>query len=357
MDSSHLDRDPAAVGETPEPAPSLQQPIPQALGRDGTAAQAWPGPGPSAPAEWGTSEPFVDPAWGATPEWRAPSEWDTASPGRPAAAAPPPRGRSGRGGTMRVVVPAAVLSALLASGMTVALVNVTRPAAEPSAVTAASAAAVVFTGVSPQLSIEKIAATMEPSVVTIHSTGSLGNSPFGDQASGVGSGIVVSAEGLILTNDHVIADAASLVVVFSDGTHADATVVVTDSAHDLAVIRVNRTGLTPAKLGGSAAVSVGQTAIAIGSPLGTFTETVTQGIVSGLDREIDVADQASRSVRHLSGLIQTDAAINPGNSGGPLLDASGTVVGIITANATDAQGVGFAIPIAAAKDLLARASA
>jgi S1-C subfamily serine protease len=262
----------------------------------------------------------------------------------------------GRGGTMRVVVPSAVLSALLASGMTVALIGATRPAGTVPTASAATASAVVYTTAS-DVSIEKIAATVEPSVVTIHATGATGSSPFSGQTSGVGSGFVVSADGLILTNAHVVADASTLTVEFSDGRQASATVVASDTAHDLAVVRVDRTGLTPVTLGDSGALVVGQTAIAIGSPLGTFTETVTQGIISGLDRSIDVADQGTRPVRHLTGLIQTDAAINPGNSGGPLLDGSGRVVGIVSANATDAHGVGFAIPIAAARDLLARAAA
>ena len=285
-----------------------------------------------------------------------PTETDLAGP----RGTPEVRARSGRGGTLRVVVPAAVLSALLASGMTVALVNVTRPVAgisTPAPAAAPSAASVVYTGDGAQVSIEKIAAKLEPSVVTIHSTTTFGSSQFGGRSSGVGSGFVVSADGLILTNDHVVASAGSLVVELSDGTQAEATVVVTDADHDLAIIRVSLTGLTPVTLGGSGSLTVGQTAIAIGSPLGTFTETVTQGIVSGLDRSIDVGDQASQSVRHLTGLIQTDAAINPGNSGGPLLDGSGHVIGIIVASATEAQGVGFAIPIDAARDLLARAAA
>ena len=262
----------------------------------------------------------------------------------------------GRGGTMRVVVPSAVLSALLASGMTVALIGATRPAGTVPTASAATASAVVYTTAS-DVSVEKIAATLEPSVVTIHATGTTGGAPFSGQTSGVGSGFVVSADGLILTNAHVVADASTLTVEFSDGRQAPATVVASDSTHDLAVVRVDRTGLTPVTLGDSGALVVGQTAIAIGSPLGTFTETVTQGIISGLDRSIDVADQGTRSVHHLTGLIQTDAAINPGNSGGPLLDGSGRVVGIVSANATDAHGVGFAIPIAAALDLLARAAA
>ena len=111
-----------------------------------------------------------------------------------------------------------------------------------------------------------------------------------------------------------------------------------------------------AAIGDSSALQVGQTAIAIGSPLGSYTETVTRGIVSGLDREITITDQATRQQSTLRGLIQTDAAINPGNSGGPLLDAAGHVIGINTAIAVDAEGLGFAIPISAAASLISLAT-
>ena len=103
-------------------------------------------------------------------------------------------------------------------------------------------------------------------------------------------------------------------------------------------------------------IQVGQTAIAIGSPLGTYTETVTKGIVSGLGRTVTVRDEATGRPTTLDGLIQTDAAINPGNSGGPLLDAGGAVIGINTAVASSAEGLGFAIPIAEAADLVNRAT-
>ena len=101
---------------------------------------------------------------------------------------------------------------------------------------------------------------------------------------------------------------------------------------------------------------MGETAIAIGSPLGTYTETVTRGIVSGLGRDVTVADESTGRPIKLTGLIQTDAAINPGNSGGPLLDASGAVIGINTAVSSTAQGLGFAIPINDAASLIARAT-
>jgi len=104
-------------------------------------------------------------------------------------------------------------------------------------------------------------------------------------------------------------------------------------------------------------VVVGETAIAIGSPLGTFTETVTKGIVSALDRQITVRDDQTGQPVDLTGLIQTDAAINPGNSGGPLLNAAGEVIGVNTATASTAEGIGFAIPIDKAADLISQAKA
>jgi serine protease Do len=127
--------------------------------------------------------------------------------------------------------------------------------------------------------------------------------------------------------------------------------------NDLALVRIEATGLTAARIGDSGAIQVGETALAIGSPLGTYTETVTRGIVSGLGREVTVTDELTRNRITLTGLIQTDAAINPGNSGGPLLDATGAVIGINTAVATSAAGLGFAIPIGDAAALISLATA
>jgi serine protease Do len=181
-------------------------------------------------------------------------------------------------------------------------------------------------------------------------------SPFSVPTTGAGSGFIVSSDGLILTNNHVVVGSNSLTVTLDDSRELAATVVATDATHDLALVKVNATGLTPVTLGDSSAVQVGQLAIAIGSPLGTFTDSVTQGIVSGLNRDISVGDRTSQLSEDLKGLIQTDAAINPGNSGGPLLDVNGSVVGIITASASSAQDMGFAIPINQAKAMIAKAA-
>jgi S1-C subfamily serine protease len=263
-------------------------------------------------------------------------------------------------GMLRVIVPSALLSAILASGMTIAVAKLALPPSgasvpAPAAVTADAPPATLASVIDAN-AVERVALVAGPSVVTIATAGTTDRSPFSMPVSGAGSGIVVSADGLILTNEHVVAGASELLVTLADGSKVAATVVATDVEHDLAVIRAEATGLTPATLADGASVSVGQVAVAIGSPLGTYTDTVTEGIVSGLDRSIDIASDVRQRPQRLDGLIQTDAAINPGNSGGPLLDGSGRVIGIITATASGAQGVGFAIPIEVALPLIRQAS-
>jgi len=180
-------------------------------------------------------------------------------------------------------------------------------------------------------SLADIAANVTPSVVSI-STG-----------SGEGSGVVMTADGYIVTNNHVVATASgkTVTVSFSDGSKATATVVGTDERYDLAVIKANKTGLTPAKFAKSSDVRVGDTVLAIGSPLG-LEGSVTEGIISAKDRTITVQNST------MSGLLQTDAPINPGNSGGALVNTNGEVVGINSSIATDGSsegniGIGFAI--------------
>lgn len=161
---------------------------------------------------------------------------------------------------------------------------------------------------------------------------------------GIGSGVIVDRRGYILTNDHVINGAGpvkKIVVLLDTGEQLDAKLVWTDSALDLAVIKVEAQTLRAAELGDSDNVVIGELAIAIGNPLGLeFQGTVTAGYVSGLNRNLEVA----RGVV-MENLIQTDASINPGNSGGPLLNAQGQVIGINTLKARNAEGLGFAIPI------------
>jgi S1-C subfamily serine protease len=261
----------------------------------------------------------------------------------PIATPRPPRA-GGRG--LLAIVAVSLLSATLASGGTAAVL-LSSGSAAPSA-TSGPDATTVRAVTMPAGDVTAVVASATPSVVTITTTTRLGRGT----ATGVGSGIILTADGYILTNRHVVEGASDLVVTLSDGREVAAAVVRISDTTDLALIKAQATGLTPATIGDSDHLQVGQTAIAIGSPLGTYTETVTLGIVSGLDREVTVNDESTRRQVTLKGLIQTDAAINPGNSGGPLLDASGAVIGIDTAVATSSEGLGFAIPVSAASDLI-----
>jgi serine protease Do len=263
--------------------------------------------------------------------------------------APRPPRSGGRG--LAGILAVSLSSAILASAGTVALLGGGLGAA-PAATTAPNARTV--TTVESGDDITAVVAAARESVVTITADGVAMSrfSPFSVPVTGVGSGVILTSDGYILTNRHVVEDSQTLTVALVDGRELPATIVKISDSTDLALIKVEATGLHAASIGDSGALQVGQTAIAIGSPLGTYTETVTRGIVSGLDREITVTDQATRHETTLSGLIQTDAAINPGNSGGPLLDIGGNVIGINTAVATSAEGLGFAIPIGAANDLI-----
>jgi S1-C subfamily serine protease len=174
---------------------------------------------------------------------------------------------------------------------------------------------------------------------------------------GVGSGVIYDQAGWILTNRHVVqtadgAIASQLTVELKDGREFPGSVYGVDTLTDLAIVKVDQTGLPAAPTGKSADIKVGQLAIAIGSPLGTYTSTVTTGIISATGRSIDIS-----ATSHLPNLIQTDAAINPGNSGGPPLDAAGQVIGINTAVERDSTGIGFAIPIDIARPIMEQALA
>ena len=170
------------------------------------------------------------------------------------------------------------------------------------------------------------------------------------QEVGGGSGFIISPDGLVLTNKHVVADTgASYTVITNDGKKYSATVLARDPSQDFAVVKINATGLRTVSLGDSDGLELGQTAIAIGNALGQFSNTVSVGVVSGLARTVTASDQMGGEQETIQGVIQTDAAINPGNSGGPLLNLQGQVIGINTAVASDAQSIGFAIPINRAK--------
>ncbi len=250
---------------------------------------------------------------------------------------PPPLSSGGRRWPRRVAGSAAVL-VLVAGGGTAGAVAADRyligDGAGPAV--AGTAATTTTRTVTDDGNLAAIVGQVQPSVVTVlvDSAG----------ASSLGSGVVISSDGLVLTNKHVIEADGTVSVRLSDGRTVPAEVVAKDATHDLALVQAaGLAGLTPVTFGTDDSVAVGDTVLAFGAPLG-LENTVTSGIVSALDREVNTGSEK------LTGLLQTDAAINQGNSGGALVDTSGHVVGINVAIATASEqdsgsiGVGFAIP-------------
>lgn len=200
------------------------------------------------------------------------------------------------------------------------------------------------------MSVQQIASVVSPSVVAI-TTEQMSSSQtwFGGYyvQSGAGSGVIISQDGYILTCAHVVSGATSVKVQLNGSDESyDATVVGQDSTSDIAVLKIDATGLTPAVIGDSDALAVGEVAVAVGNPLGTLSNTVTDGIVSALNRQVTVQNNDMT-------LIQTDASISPGNSGGGLFNANGELIGIVNAksSSSDAEGLGFAIPINTAMEM------
>jgi len=223
-------------------------------------------------------------------------------------------------------------------------------ASQPSASVGDSSAApgkLIFSQTEVQTTITSVVEQVKPSVVTVVGVVSGGLTFFGDyQDSQVsGSGFVISADGYILTNNHVIEDASEIHVVFHDSTELPATLVSSDVFADLAVLKVEGNMPAVATLGNSDLLKPGETVIAVGSPLGDFRNSVTVGVISATGRTIDTGEGYQ-----LENLVQTDAAINSGNSGGPLVNLAGEVVGINTlvvrgsGSSAIAEGLGFAIP-------------
>ena len=198
------------------------------------------------------------------------------------------------------------------------------------------------------LSVAEIAEMNADTVVEI-TTETVETNQFMRQViqSGAGSGVIVSSDGYIATNNHVIEDATRITVRLHNGESYEATLVGTDSKTDLAVIKIDETGLKAATIGSSADLKVGEMAVAIGNPLGQLGGTVTDGIISALDRQITIDDTTMT-------LLQTNAAINPGNSGGGLFNGQGELIGIVNAKSSGEgiEGLGFAIPIDTAKEII-----
>ena len=324
-----------ASGEQQDGAGSVAAPV-HASPSHGSGEQ----PGPGQPW-WATPEPERGPVW-------SPSSSE---------AQERPGSRRRRRSAVPLVLATALVAGLLGGVAGAGLVLASDgDDGTPSAPAALRAPAQDVGDRSPPAadSVAGVAARVLPSVVSIEVAGAEGQ--------GTGSGVVLSEDGLVLTNDHVVSGAgggAALRVVLDDGTAVEADVVGTDPTSDLAVLQVAREGLTPAELGSSEALRVGDPVVAVGSPLG-LTGTVTTGIISAKGRPVRAG--GGPQAQAVINALQTDAAINPGNSGGPLVDGEGRVVGINSAIATlggglgggsGSIGLGFAIPIDYARSVAA----
>lgn len=173
-----------------------------------------------------------------------------------------------------------------------------------------------------------------------------------DNVDNIGTGFIVDENGLIITNQHVVSDeTADYKVITSNGSEYNVVKIVRDDVSDIALIKIDATELTPIELGDSENVVVGQTVIAIGTPLGDYAGTVTTGVISGLNRSVTTGSSwFGGTEKDYENVIQTDAAVNPGNSGGPLLNTNGKVVGINFATTTNADNISFALPINVVKE-------
>ncbi len=351
---------PPAPAEAANPWYTPAKPSPE--GTAASTAGAASSPASYSPASdwrpsWAASDPAADSA-------RTPERWFEPPAGGPGGVAGSPVATPSRPPTGRrllgAILATSILSAVLASAGTYGLVRSSESNA-PAQPTAADSTGGQQTSVRQPISIDEnsaivtAAAKVSPAIVTITSTGVApsANDPFSQiPTEGVGSGIIFDKNGWIITNKHVVSGSSKLIVALADGRQFDGRIYGIDTLTDLAIVKVDATDLPTAPIGDSAAAKVGELAIAIGSPLGTYTNSVTAGIISAFGRTIQVQD--GTTVRNL---IQTDAAINPGNSGGALLDAGGNVIGINTAVASSAEGIGFAIPINIARPIMQQALA
>lgn len=218
-----------------------------------------------------------------------------------------------------------------------------------------------------QSAVVDVVDKLTPSVVTVGIQARISqfdqNDPFGffnqqqpgpqsNQPQDIGSGFIVSTDGLIVTNKHVVSEQGTYKVITSDGKTYDVQKIYRDPSNDIAILKINASGLKAVELGDSSKIKVGQTVVAIGTPLGEFRGSVTKGIISGIGRGIEAGSPFEGFAERLDNVIQTDAAINPGNSGGPLVNIDGQVIGVDTAVASNAENIGFALPINLIKDAL-----
>ena len=253
--------------------------------------------------------------------------------------------------SISLIVIVAIICSVLSSLLTVVVVNKTGILNGTTSTSQGTSSKIVVSSDKSTNVYQAVSEKAKPSVVGITTTTLSSDNMFSmpTESTGVGTGIIVDSNGYILTNSHVISDgqAKTVNVLFSDGSTIDGEVYWYDSQLDLAIVKVNKTGLTAAELGDSDKVQIGDISVAIGNPYGLdLAGTVTQGIISGLDRTIQTEKET------MTGLMQTDASINPGNSGGPLLNEKGQVIGINSAKVSSAEGIGFSIPINTAKPII-----
>jgi S1-C subfamily serine protease len=344
------DADATRRHDLPAEAPA-EPPTPPVADPQPTVERFSPAPEPR--PDWSRREGTPQP----TPErWYEPAVVPGTAATEPVVSRADGAGRSRRG-SLGTLVAASLLSAVLASGGTVLALRATGELDRAVLVPTGPTGTTVGANNQPVTVDESsatidVAAAVSPAVVRIKIRANVDTSTGIIPETGVGSGVIYDSNGWILTNRHVVEGSSSLKVELNDGRVLDGTVYGIDTLTDLAIVKVAATGLPTASLGDSSALKVGQLVIAIGSPLGTYTNSVTSGIVSAKGRSL-IADGNTS----LTNLIQTDAAINPGNSGGPLLDAGGHVVGINTAIAADSNGIGFAIPIDIARPIMDQAVA
>jgi S1-C subfamily serine protease len=334
----------------PDPAPSPETP------QDGFAEPSIDPAVPLSPVQPGrySPEPEARPDW-ARPTYQAPPARSWFDPSPTTAPVTPPRAER-RGAGIGSILAASLISAVLASGGTVIALQASGAldgsAPATSAPTAEPAATRQPVAIDESSAVIDVAASAGPAVVQITSTtGAVVTDPTAIPEQGVGSGFIYDPSGWILTNRHVVDGSDGLTVELADGRRFEGTIYGIDTLTDLAIVKIEATGLPTVPLGESDELRTGQLTIAIGSPLGTYSNSVTAGILSASGRTIQVDGG------QLSNLLQTDTAINPGNSGGPLLDSGGNVIGINTAIATSAEGIGFAIPIDLAKPIMQQAVA
>jgi S1-C subfamily serine protease len=306
----------------------------------------------------------VGSGWPAEPTWpqQTPERWLEPLPaGAPVTRVARAQRRGGGIGFAVALIVVAVLAATLSSAGTLFVLlsggwlssgaAVLAPTATPGAPSSTDTPLVVPV----DDLVSRAAAAVGPAVVTITTTTD-STDPFTLPETGVGSGVIYDSAGWIVTNRHVVGSAETVQVELPDGRKFTGDVYGIDTLTDLAIVKIEGSDLPAARVGDSSTLKPGQLAVAIGSPLGTFTNSVTSGVISALGRDVPVTDPVSGAQRILHNLVQTDAAINPGNSGGPLIDAAGTVIGINTAVAGNAQGIGFAIPVNIAKPIMEQAT-